>query len=333
MQEHGKGIILMRYFLGIDGGGTKTEALVCTDDGVIVGKGIAGPSNSLFVEKSIAFENIGKSIHMALKDYSGEISFASAAVCIPGIKRYRDEVKTQLLNNCKNTYIDADELNAFCSALAKPYGIVVLGGTGSFALGFNKKGDRAEIGGWGPLIGDEGSGYYIGVSSLKSVIREYEGAGDKTSLTTKIMKTLGLNEIPELRRAIYSKEFDRKAIGNLSRIVHESALEGDSVSIEIINDAARHLADLVNRVVKRLQMYDGEYEAILTGGASNFGDLILIPFTEFIKKENININVVKPKFVPAVGALMIAMKESGIDVYTQIVLNNLSITYKNLTNG
>lgn len=315
------------YFLGIDGGGTKTEALVCNETGLIAGRGISGPSNPLFISKQAAFDNIRKAIDYAVKCYNGDMRFDSAAVCIPGIKRYGDEVQAQLINDCRKVYIDADELNAFYGALTKPYGIVVLAGTGSFAMGINKKGEKVNSGGWGPLIGDEGSGYHIGIRCLQAVINEYEGAGRKTSLTPKIIKHLCLKDIPEIRKVIYASEFDRKTIGDLSRIVHESALEGDTAAIKIITEAAGHLAELVNRTIKRLGMHDGEYDVVLTGGVSKFGDLILKPFSEFIKKSNANLNVALPKLVPAAGALMIAMKETGIDVFGQDVLHNLDTAY------
>ena len=321
----------MIYFLGIDGGGTKTEALVGTADGAIVGRGIAGPSNPIFIEKASAFDNIGKSIKLALKGHSRETYFSSAAICIPGIKRYRDELEAQLLKDCTKVYIDGDELNAFCGALAKPYGVIVLAGTGSFAMGINKKGEKAEMGGWGPIIGDEGSGYYIGVSGLRAVVKEFEGTGVKTSLTPRIMEALKLKNIEDLRRNIHSDGPGRNVIGGLSKLVQESASEGDEASVEIVNTAAMHLADLAIRVIKRLHMYDGEYDAALTGGVSNFGDMILDPFTERLRKERAGIHVVKPRFVPAVGALMIAMRESGIDVYDKSVLNHLSVTYKSLS--
>jgi N-acetylglucosamine kinase-like BadF-type ATPase len=315
------------YFLGIDGGGTKTEALICDEFGQIIGRGRSGPSNPLFIGKDTAFENIKLSIDIASRYYNGNMFFDSASICIPGIKRYKDEVKTQLLQNSKNTYIDSDELNAFYGALAKPFGIVVIAGTGSFTVGINKRGEKAVLGGWGPIIGDEGSGYHIGICGLKSIVMEYEGAGVKTSLTPKIMKELGLKKVPELRRLIYSKDFDRTIIANLSNLVHESAIEGDPASVNIVNTAAAHLAELVNRVVEQLKMYDGDYDAVLTGGVSNFKDLILVPFTESIERENINIK--KPQYVPAIGSLMIALKESGIDVYAQDILNSLNATYKN----
>lgn len=316
------GTVFMRYFLGIDGGGTKTEALICNEYGVVLGKGTAGPSNPIFIGKPSAFENIGKSIKQALTGF-GEVSLDSAAVCIPGIKRYGDEIKAQLLNGCKNSYINGDELNAFYGALAKPYGVVVVSGTGSFAMGVNKKGESAEAGGWGPLVGDEGSGYSIGIACLKAVIREYECAGDKTLLTVKVMNLLGLHAIPDIRRVIHTEGFDRKTISDLSRVVYESALEGDAVSVEIIREAAGHLADLAANIVKRLEMHDSEYEAVLSGGISKFGNLVSTPFEKYIKERYENINVVKPEFTPAVGSLIIALKGAGLDAFHHERLKNL----------
>lgn len=318
----------MRYFLGIDGGGTKTEALLCTECGLITGRGKTDSSNPLFIEKSAAFENIRKSIDLALKEYNSEMSLISAAVCIPGIKRYKEELKAQLLNKFSNAYIDADEMNAFLGAVAKPYGVVIVSGTGSFAMGVNRKGESNELGGWGPILGDEGSGYHIGLLCLKSIIREYEGAGPETVLTPKVMEFLQINNINELKRKVYSKEFDRSCMGSLGKIVKKAADESDAVSLEIIDSAAGELANLANRVIANLTMDDGTYDVVLTGGVRNFGKLIMKPFTEHIKRKNKNIIVKEPEFEPVIGSILIAMKDSGIDIMNEEILRNLHDSYK-----
>jgi len=329
--QQAKGTLLMRYFLGIDGGGTKTEALACTEDGVILAREISGPSNPLFVEKTEAFGTIAGTMHSALKGYEGKSGIhIHAAVCVPGIKKFKTELEKILLIFCEKVFIDSDEMNAFLGAVAKPYGIVVVSGTGSFALGINKNGDSIELGGWGPILGDEGSGYYIGLSSLKAVINEFEYGGPKTALTPKIIKFLQIKSIKELKRKVYSNEFDRSSMGNLSKLVREAGEEGDAVSVGIIDMAAYELADLANRVVANLKMVDGTYDAVLTGGVRKFGEMILKPFTENINRSNKNIIVKEPKFEPVVGSLLIAMKESGIDIANEGILKNLRDSYNNI---
>ncbi|NSW89189.1 MAG: hypothetical protein HPY74_00665 [Firmicutes bacterium] len=320
----------MMLFVGVDGGGTKTETLICNENGVILGRGTGGPSNPLFVDKSVAMEAIRQSIREAA--YSGQIegTFDYAAICVPGMRKYGNELKEDYASEIRNICVTGDELSAFYSALAKPFGIVVLSGTGSFAMGVNRKGESAEMGGWGPVLGDEGSGYYMGLSALKAVIREYEDRSLKTSLTEKLKEYFGISEIPEIRHLVYNSEFDRLKISQISKIVYSEAAEGDAVSVGIIKDAAKHLASLVKRMAKRLNMYDGEYDAVLTGGVTKFGDFLIKPFIEYVKKGNNNINVRNPKFKPSVGSLMIAMKEAGIDIYNDLIINNLEVSYNDI---
>jgi len=320
----------MKLFVGVDGGGTKTEALICDENGVILGRGTAESSNPLFVDKSVAMESIRQSINSAAR--SGKICrpFDCVAICVPGMRVYKNEVKEEYANEANNIVVSGDELSSFYGALAKPFGIVVSSGTGSFAMGVNRKGESAILGGWGPILGDEGSGYYIGVSALKAVITEYEDGSPKTLLTEKLKKYFSVSEISDIRRAIYKNGFDRFKISQISTIVYEAAVEGDDVSVNIIVDASKQLACLVNRIAKKLNMYEDGYDAVLTGGVSNFGDFLTKPFIEYVKKHNININVQKPKFVPAVGSLLISMKEYGIDAYNDLIINNLEVSYKNV---
>ncbi|NSW89192.1 MAG: hypothetical protein HPY74_00680 [Firmicutes bacterium] len=318
----------MRLFLGIDGGGTKTETLICDEEGNIIGRYVGAPSNPLFTEKSKLMETIRESAGSAFQDIGGDKKIEYAAVCIPGIKLYKSEVESEYLKYCKKVGIFGDDLNAFYSALLKPYGIIVLSGTGSFALGINREGKKHKLGGWGPILGDEGSGYFIGILCLKSVIKEYEETGLKTTLTPKVLDFFGIKEVTELRKKVYSEECNRSIISSLSKIVHESARDGDVVAIEIINNAAKHLAEYVRVIVEKLNMYDKEYDVVLTGGISNFGELILKPFTEEVKKISDCLNVGTPKLRPAVGSLLVAMIESGINIESESILKNLHDSYK-----
>lgn len=317
----------MKLFLGVDGGGTKTETLICDEEGNITGRHIGGQSNPLFIEKENLLETIRESLRVIVQDSGRKDKIDYAAVCITGIRKYKSEVEAEYSKYCKEVDFIGEELNAFRSAVSKPYGIVVLSGTGSFAMGINRKGEQCKFGGWGPVLGDEGSGYFIGVSCLKAVIKEYEGFGTRTALTPKIKDFFCVKEVPELRNIVYSKECDRRVISSLSKIVHESAAEGDSISLEIINEAAKYLADLTDRIVRRLNMYDGEYDVVLTGGISNFGELILKPFNEEVKRHNMNLNVKNAKLRPSVGSLLVAMEKSGINIYNEKILKNLNDSY------
>ena len=312
----------MKIFVGVDGGGTKTETLACDENGAVLGYGIRDASNPLFVGKDKAIRAILDSIREAAGNIEGNGGFY-AAVCVPGIQVCKDELDQKLLSFCDRTTLDADELNAFLGALAKPYGVVVVSGTGSFAMGIDRKGNRKELGGWGPVLGDEGSGYFIGLSALRAVIREYEGDGPQTALTPKVKEYMGIGDIGQLRQKVYSDGFGRAGIGSLSRIVRTAAGEGDAVSLEIAGRAARELADLAERTIRKMKMCGEPYDLALTGGVRNFGPLITEPFANQIEKEFPNIRVKDPEAEPVVGSLLIALKDSGIDIMDGSIMANL----------
>ena len=297
----------MGLFLGMDGGGTKTEAAVCDENGVILGRGMAGPSNPITNGKEAALTAMKEATRLAVGGLESAALLDYAAVCIPGIYRYRGEIEIPCLRDPQNISISGDAQNAYCSAVAQPFGIVVLSGTGSFAAGVNRKGERLELGGWGPVLGDEGSGYHMGIACLKAVIAEYEQTGVKTLLTPKVMDFFGVKDVQDIRHTVYSPDFDKREISRLSLAVEEAALEGDRVALQIIREAAEALAALACGILRRLEMNDGEYDVVLTGGISNLGKRIEEPFAAYIRSRHPNVRIRKPRFKPVVGSLLIAM--------------------------
>lgn len=333
----------MGLYLGIDGGGTKTEALICDEKGCIIGRGLSGASNPIFMDKDAAFKAIRDSIEQASQINSGRISsfgdnksisvedFNYVVICIPGMKKFSEEIKNTF--GFKNVTVAGDELNAFYGSIAKTHGIAVLSGTGSFAAAVNKKGESAEIGGWGPILGDEGSGYYIGVCALKAIINEYEDCGKKTILTPMIKEYLNIEDISMLRRIVYQKDFSRTYMGNLCKVVYEAAQKGDLVAIEIIDDAAKQLANLVIKAANKLKMDDGVYEAAITGGVSNLGTFLMEPFEKYVKKYKSNINIINPRFKPVIGSLIVALKNDGINIDDENIMSNFENSYNLITNN
>src|ERR671926_137105 len=126
----------MNVFLGVDGGASKTAALVIDESGKSLGTGVAGPSNHLRVGIETAARNIERAVNKAL---TGAIGFGA--------------------------------------------GVVVIAGTGSVAFGRNEAGEEARAGGWGPIIGDEGSGYFIARAGLAAIMRAHDGRGPATKMT------------------------------------------------------------------------------------------------------------------------------------------------------
>lgn len=315
----------MTYFLGIDGGGTKTEAVLANEHGFVVSIGKSGGSNPNFVGRDVSFASIICATKAALS-YINNKMVEQVVVCIPGIKKYSEELYQQLhklLNVDKSKIlIDDDELNSFYGALGKEYGAVVLAGTGSFAMGVNKEGQKCVIGGWGPIIGDEGSGHWIALQALKAVAREHDGIGPTTLLTNMIMRQYGVSNASDIRKVA---SLDNISV--LVPLVLEAAQKGDSIALSIIYRAGIELAKMANAVISKLDLDNGFYDVALAGGISNLGDLIWVSFTATIRSLHERINIIKPKFTPGVGAVMIALKRVGIE-WDNNIMNNLKTSYE-----
>src|SRR5260370_16201841 len=144
-------------------------------------------------------------------------------------------------------------------------GVVVSSGTGSIGLGRDAAGQRARSGGWGHILGDEGSGYAIAQQALQAVVRASDGRGPQTALRDRILHTWNLQSTDELIGEIYG-EPDKAKIASLSSCVMITARAGDQVAAAILQQAAKELALAVHAVCQTLEFPNGEVPLALGGG-------------------------------------------------------------------
>src|SRR5437868_12305377 len=170
----------MKYFLGVDGGASKTAALVTDENSVPLGRGLAGGSNHLRVGIETATRNIERAVNSALVE-SGiairEIEYAYCGIAGSDHPEHHERVvdSLKMFFPRGNFVVDTDARIALTGAVGFGSGIVIIAGTGSVAFGRNENGDECRAGGWGPILGDEGSGYAIGCDGLTAVLRAYDG--------------------------------------------------------------------------------------------------------------------------------------------------------------
>ena len=198
----------MTYFLGVDGGASKTAALVTDSEGKSLGDGIAGPSNHLRVGIETASRNIERAVNKALVAAdvaSREITWAYCGIAGADHPAHRQEVVDSLniFFPRGNFTVDNDARIALTGAIGFGAGVVVIAGTGSVAFGRNEKGEEARAGGWGPIVGDEGSAYGIARAGLAAVLREFDGRGQKTLITQLLERDYEMSA-EELPRFVYA---------------------------------------------------------------------------------------------------------------------------------
>ena len=266
----------MKYILGVDGGGTKTTVQIADVRGKAVTRVVSGASSYKSVGISKAIENLNKAVFNAIKNLktSEDVYFISSCFGFAGNDAEEDSktYKEIVFNNKLGSHLDPKR-TIICNdtRIAIELGgknnnkIVVIAGTGSNCLGINEDGDQIKASGWDYILADEGSGYAVGLSALKAVMRAYDGRGKKTLLSETILKELNLKKVLDLVRWAYDEPFSKVKIGALAKTVCMTARMGDSVSMDILVKEAEEAAVSVITVADKLGFKNKSFDLIFTG--------------------------------------------------------------------
>lgn len=261
--------------LGVDGGGSRTRVWIVrqelpTEAGVI-GRGSGGTANPRVAGIEAATNNLELAISSAFDDAGVQRRPVNVA-CLALAGADRDAERARVhdwakgVKLAKRVMITNDALPIIYAADPRGVGIALISGTGSFALGRNHDESTIRCGGWGPVFGDEGSGYAIASDTLRTAVRSADGRGPQTSLLDRVLEHLGIDSASELIPVIYSDQFGRAQISSLAAIAFEAAEDGDAAAFQIVDSAANHLAELVHTVASKLQFSAGDYSLGLSGG-------------------------------------------------------------------
>jgi N-acetylglucosamine kinase-like BadF-type ATPase len=159
-----------------------------------------------------------------------------------------------------------DAKAALVGGVGRGHGVVIIAGTGAIAYGINDSGTSRRVDGWGPLLGDSGSAYWIGRHGLRAVARAQDGRGPATMLRARLFDLLGLQHDRELVPLVYDGEFGPPQVAALAPAVCAAAAADDKTARDIVNRAGAHLAHTLTTVIDALGMADEGFEAVLTGG-------------------------------------------------------------------
>lgn len=306
------------YVLGVDGGGSQTRCVIADLSGRILGKGSAGPSNPLTVGVEAASEAITKAIQAAVCG-CGNVKgpFRAACLGVAGVDRPygREAIRREVmpLGIAERLFVISDAAAALAGATGCGVGVVVVAGTGSIAYGANAEGETARAGGWGWMVDDEGSGYDIGRRAMTAALRAYDGRGEQTMLEDKIKAELSLGDLSELVDRIYVAGMKSHEVAALAPVVADAAAEGDEVAVRILREAGLELGCAAEAVIRRLRLR-GRFTVAETGGVFQLGEPLCAAFEETVRKAAPECTIGPPRFEPAVGSALLALKELGVGV-------------------
>ena len=323
----------MSYVLGIDGGGSKTTCILMNDSREVLSRVEAGASNY----QSIGVEAAKKSIETAIKEsliassitknninknnINKNIEIKAICLGLAGVGRPKDiKVVKNIVQHLRNSrslpinwnlqphniIICHDALIALVGGIGRDVGIVVAAGTGSIVFGRNFQGKTKRVGGWGHILGDEGSAYKIAIVGMQAALKSYDGREINSCLLADFQQHLELANIEDLVDVIYRRGWNVKKIAALAPIVDRAAAKGDRIANKIIDDAVEDLIKGTSTVIEAI-FQAGEFLEVVTTGSVWLSFEIRERFVNAVGEKFPEVKVILPKFEPAYGAALLAV--------------------------
>ena len=322
------------YFFGIDGGGTKTESVLCDASGHVLLRKYSSPTNpnDVGIQTSVArLFGLLEEAHTYLTNHEGFDAELCVFAGIAGALNHRDD----LLNALVAAYpedriaVNSDAVNLLSSELYGGDGCCMICGTGSVC--FVRREDQIiRIGGWGYLLDRTGSGYAIGREALEAALRSHDGRGDATLLTGCISAQLGGAPWDKLTE-IY--EGGKSFIASFAPCVFQCAEQGDRIAFEILYRQAVYLAECLDAAYRHIGIWESTLEVVLGGGIFQASAELI-----HLVKQNITVpaNLTLASAPPVFGAVWEAVRKSDetvtkakFDFFKSVFMNDYKLALVN----
>lgn len=250
----------MTYVLGVDGGGSTVRAAVFDSDLAILSHFVGATVNPSLIGRDEAEARIQAALRAAIGGAgldAGAIAAVGLGIAGAAALHSADWLRQVVAGVLPEAKVapSSDYEIALVGAHGERYGALALAGTGSLAYGVNRAGESWLAGAWGYLLGDEGSGYWLGAQALRAAVRMSDGRGPATALLEKTLAALGLASAPDLTLWLYQNQPPRaRDVAALAPLVLACADEGDRIARELVSEGARELAIALRAVVRRLSL-------------------------------------------------------------------------------
>lgn len=298
----------MRYYIAFDGGGSKLQGLLFDENGVVLGSGLSGGINSNVHSQEAVEQHIRECVDQmfgGLENPPGEISGIISSQYTP---EYRESVERyapclEILGGGEGT------LGVLVCGLTS--GLCALAGTGSDIFLIEDMKCVDVLGGWGYLLGDDGSGVWIGVHAARRLARAVSGVEPRSLMTDMLEEIYQVHSAGDLIREVYGRKSSPAFyLGSICRVVQQAAEQGDPVAIGILRDAGEALAKQASLLIDKHQ-FGGTIPLCLTGSVLRRCHAMRQRFSEYLWERYPDLQILRPRFEPVVGAVIMGMLHSG----------------------
>ncbi len=318
----------MTIVIGVDGGASKTHALVLDEAGTVLGFGAAGCGNHQVRGLKAAVGEVEKAVTGALSGMDGSalpVDFAS--FCLAGADLEEDYVMLRQamegLNLAVKVAVRNDTMAVMRSGLTRSWGVGVICGAGFNAAGRSMDGREQILPALGAISGDWGGGYSLSEGIIRLIMRAWDGRGKPTMLTGMVLDALNLNSEDELLRGLYHDKIPYPKRLGLVPLLFEAALAGDEPARGLVTKMAEEVALAANTFIRRCELEETDVEVVLGGSVfKGKGPLLIDTIKTLVHARYPLAKIIRPRYEPVAGAALLALESLGIkvdqDMYTRL---------------
>lgn len=299
----------MKYYAAAEGGGSKVLAVLYNQDLQILRIERTRGTNQAFRPMELIRADLDALAERLIPDDCTEIQSLDIGFVGPA-ELFCEAVRKRVTVREFHAYREGQVALA---AAGRSYGLVAQAGTGSDAFIIQPSDPYSAVGGWGPLLGDEGSGYHIGLDALKAAIYSKDGRGKKTLLYDLVMETWGLDDLWDMIAKIIHDPDSRHLVASASLLAAKAAAAGDEVALSIYERAGHEMSHQVLTAIQRL---GGTWEGpiVISGGAWKGSPRMVETFSADVRAKYPGAEIIHPKYEPVAGCIALRLLGEGADV-------------------
>jgi N-acetylglucosamine kinase len=302
--------------LGLDGGGSRTVCLILDAEEREIGRATAGACNHQSVGVEAARRALAEALNSA-RQAANDPPLAAACLGLAGLDRDEDrrlirQMIEPLLPGVPVEIVHDADIALAAGAGGERFGVVIIAGTGSIAVGFDATGRRSRAGGWGHLLGDEGSGYDIARQGLNAATRAHDGRGPATRLIERLVEAAGAASLEDLANRIYLDGWTAGQVAALAPAVLAAADEGEPLALDIVSRAARELGLAARAVIANLGLEEQAFVVVLSGGVFRGSPSFARLVEQEVKAVAPRASRVVLQHEPAYGAALMALRSARL---------------------
>lgn len=311
----------MKYYLSIDGGGSKLQTILFDEEFRILGKGLGGGINTTQSSRESVLEHIHEAIVSTFAKFKPDRIACLYSVFLGAFPDFVKELKETLpVDEIINL---GEPVGCKIAASLHKNGMLALSGTGSDVFIFDDD-LHQSLGGWGPILGDPGSGCWIGMQSLQAMSRAEEGWGPDTILREIVKEKWQLGRLYEAVSVVHHSKDPLRKAAEVTRMTAEAARRGDEVCLKILEEAGQLMGRQMVQLIKKVGLPEDKYQEVTyIGGSWKTHPIMKESFEKTLKAFRPSLIVKEPLFEPVMLGPVLRMKEMFPDASDDEIRNRL----------